>query len=247
MIQPQGPRTLLTVLFACLLLLATGGCQMLQRMGRQDASASPQPARATKTQPKPAPAEPRPATSPAKEVQPEPAPAPRPKYTRADAFAALQNAGVKPLDRGSLGYYMDVQEAKLRQQLRHTPVSVVRDGTAIVVTLPVSVTFESGQTAVSSGFYDALNSIALVLKEYNRTIVSLDGYTDSSGGAALNLDLSRRRAQSVADYFVRQGIRRPRLVVGGHGEADPVASNASADGRARNRRVELRIIPLVTA
>lgn len=245
MTQPKGVH--LALLSICGgVLLAAGGCQVLKQIGQRHPAESRQPA-AESTAPAKAPARQSPASAPAQQKAiAEPTAPPPPAHTEADAFQALRQAGIKPLDPGSLDYYMDVQEAKLHQQLRRTAVSVVRDGNAIVVTLPVSVTFESGKTDVSPGFYDALNSVTLVLKEYDRTIVRLDGYTDSSGGAALNRSLSQRRARAVADYFVRQGIRRPRLVVKGHGEADPVASNATAEGRERNRRVELRIIPLAT-
>lgn len=243
MIQPKGVRTVLACLSASL-LLAAGGCQMLNRRGPEAPVRSP--AAATAPSQPAAPAEPRqtPPARPASSESQTPAP---PAHTRHDAFQALRDAGIKPLDPGSLGYYMDVQDAKLRQQLRHTAVAVTRDGSAIVIILPVAATFADGTTDVLPGSYDVLNSIALVLKEYDRTIVSLDGYTDSSGAAELNLRLSQQRSRAVADYFVRQGIRRPRLVVTGHGEAKPVSSNTSPEGRARNRRIELRIIPLATA
>src|SRR5512138_849274 len=137
---------------------------------------------------------------------------------------ALIGAGVGALAGGGVGYYMDVQEAKLRQRLEGTGVSVTRVGDNITLNMPSSITF--------------------VLKEYNKTVVEIAGHTDSSGSDAYNLQLSQRRAQAVASYLTGQGVKSERLITVGAGEAYPIASNDTDQGRAANRRVELTIVPV---
>jgi outer membrane protein OmpA-like peptidoglycan-associated protein len=93
-------------------------------------------------------------------------------------------------------------------------------------------------------FYPTLNSVALVLKKYNKTLIDVNGHTDSTGSDQYNLDLSRRRAQSVASYLSAQGVDGRRFAVNGYGESDPIASNATEAGRAQNRRVEIYLTPV---
>lgn len=157
---------------------------------------------------------------------------------------ALIGAGVGALAGGSIGYYMDVQEAKLRQRLRNSGVSVTRVGNQIVLNMPGNITFETASADVNSGFYDALNSVALVLKEYEKTTVDVIGHTDSVGSNQYNQTLSENRARSVAEYLAGQGILAQRLLIAGRGETEPISSNSTPEGRAHNRRVEIRIAPI---
>jgi outer membrane protein OmpA-like peptidoglycan-associated protein len=157
---------------------------------------------------------------------------------------ALIGAGVGALAGGGIGYYMDVQEAKLRQRLSNSGVSVTRVGNQIVLNMPGNITFETASTDINSGFYDVLNSVALVLKEYEKTTVDVIGHTDSVGSDQYNQTLSENRARSVAAYLAGQGILAQRLLIAGRGEAEPISSNATPEGRAQNRRVEIRIAPI---
>src|SRR5690606_25734530 len=93
-------------------------------------------------------------------------------------------------------------------------------------------------------FYPVLNSVALVLREFNRTLVDVNGHTDSTGDAQHNLRLSERRAASVANYLTAQGIDPRRFSVVGFGESQPIASNATEAGRATNHRVEIHLAPV---
>ena len=145
---------------------------------------------------------------------------------------------------GGIGLYQDKQEARLRQELQNTGVSVTRNGDLIILNMPSNVTFNSDQAAVKPEFYRVLNSVALVLKEYNRTIVNVYGHTDSDGSDSYNQQLSERRAVSVAQYLVQQGTDSRRYHVVGFGETSPIASNATASGKAANRRVEIQIAPI---
>jgi outer membrane protein OmpA-like peptidoglycan-associated protein len=158
--------------------------------------------------------------------------------------AALIGAGVGALAGGAIGAYMDQQEAELRAQLQGTGVSVTRNGDYIILNMPSNITFPTDQDAISSQFYPTLNSVALVLRKYNRTLVDVYGHTDSTGRPDYNLDLSQRRALSVANYLNAQGIDNRRFSVIGYGDTRPIASNATPDGRAANRRVEIQLLPI---
>ena len=158
--------------------------------------------------------------------------------------AVLIGAGVGALAGGGVGLYMDNQEAKLRQRLQASGVSVTRRGNEIILNMPGNVTFDTAQSAIKPNFYQVLNSVGLVLNEFNRTIVDVDGHTDNVGSDSSNVDLSRRRARSVAEYLASRKIDPRRLSMSGFGESRPIASNASSTGRSQNRRVEIRIAPL---
>jgi outer membrane protein OmpA-like peptidoglycan-associated protein len=157
---------------------------------------------------------------------------------------ALIGAGVGALAGGGVGYYMDVQEAKLRQKLEGTGVSVTRMGDNITLNLPSSITFATNSADLNAQFYNALGGVAMVLKEYNKTVIEVAGHTDSTGSDQYNQQLSERRASSVANYLVGQGITQQRLLTVGAGETRPVASNDTESGRAQNRRVEMTIVPI---
>jgi outer membrane protein OmpA-like peptidoglycan-associated protein len=157
---------------------------------------------------------------------------------------ALLGAGIGAIAGGSAGYYMDVQEAKLRQKLEGTGVRVVRDGNNIHLVMPGDVTFETNSASLNSSFFEVLDSVALVLNEYKSTLVTVAGYTDSTGPADYNQKLSERRASTVALYLHSRGVAKERLAAVGHGENRPVAGNNTAEGRERNRRVEITLDPI---
>jgi outer membrane protein OmpA-like peptidoglycan-associated protein len=158
--------------------------------------------------------------------------------------AALIGAGVGALAGGAIGNYMDQQEAQLRQQLQGTGVSVTRAGDRIILNMPSNITFPTDQDQVMPGFYATLDSVALVLNKFNRTLVDVNGHTDSTGSLAHNQELSERRAASVANYLGSRGVDQRRMSTLGFGPSQPVASNATPDGRAQNRRVEVQIAPI---
>jgi outer membrane protein OmpA-like peptidoglycan-associated protein len=142
-----------------------------------------------------------------------------------------------------VGNSMDKQEAALRQQLSGSGVSVTRVGDGIVLNMPHDITFESGRDTIHPDFAGTLDSVALVLNKYKDTLVEVNGYTDSDGAASYNQELSERRASAVSVYLANQRVDVRRLVSRGFGESDPIASNASSAGKARNRRVEIHIGP----
>ena len=159
-------------------------------------------------------------------------------------IGALIGAGVGGLTGAAIGSYMDQQEAELRAQLQNTGVSVTRVGQQIILNMPSNITFDVDSATVQPAFNETLISVGLVLKKFNRTIIDVYGHTDNSGGDEYNLQLSQRRAVSVATVLANQGIDQRRFYIEGRGEGDPIASNANETGRSQNRRVEIQISPL---
>lgn len=156
----------------------------------------------------------------------------------------LRDAGIGAIVGGGVGYYMDTQEAKLRKQLRSTGVSVKRDGDNINLIMPGNITFPTNGNDIKADFYNVLDSVALVLEEFDKTIVVVAGYTDSKGTDSYNQSLSEKRAHSVASYLQSRKINLARFEVVGFGEKSPIADNATEAGRATNRRVEISLLPI---
>ncbi|MBU4530432.1 MAG: OmpA family protein [Hoeflea sp.] len=161
-----------------------------------------------------------------------------------DRKNALIGAGIGALAGGAIGGYMDQQENQLRAQLQGTGVSVTRMGDRIILNMPSNITFDTDQSAVKPEFYPTLNSVALVLQKFNRSLVDVAGHTDSTGSDSYNLTLSQQRAQSVSSYLISQGNDGRRFYTQGFGESRPIADNSTDAGRAANRRVEIQISPL---
>jgi len=161
-----------------------------------------------------------------------------------DRKKLLAGAGIGALVGGGVGYYMDRQEDKLRQQLQSTGVSVTRNGNNIILNMPGNITFATDSSSISADFYRVLDSVALVIKEFEKTYVDVVGFTDNTGAESYNQKLSEARASSVARYLESQGVLPARIVSSGMGESSPIASNATAQGRALNRRVEIILTPV---
>jgi outer membrane protein OmpA-like peptidoglycan-associated protein len=157
---------------------------------------------------------------------------------------ALIGASVGALAGGAVGNYMDRQEAKLRAQLQGTGVSVSRNGDNINLVMPGNITFASGRADLNPSFFGVLDSVAVVLKEYDKTTIDVTGHTDSTGSAQKNGALSEQRASSVAQYLRTKGISDQRIAANGYGSTRPVTSNDTPEGRQKNRRVELTLAPL---
>lgn len=158
--------------------------------------------------------------------------------------AMLKAAGIGAIAGGGVGYYQDTQEAKLRKQLRATGVSVERDGDNINLIMPSNITFTSGGSTLSGSFYEVMDSVVLVIQEFDKTIIVSAGHTDSQGSESSNQALSERRANAVAGYLLRKGVVDARIETIGFGEKQPVADNGTSEGRALNRRVEISLFPI---
>jgi outer membrane protein OmpA-like peptidoglycan-associated protein len=143
-----------------------------------------------------------------------------------------------------VGNYQDRQEAKLRAELERTGVSVTRIGDNITLNMPGNVTFATNSADLNANFFEVLNSVALIVNEYNQTVIEVAGHTDSVGSDADNQSLSDRRAGAVAAYLGTRSVRTDRIITVGEGERRPVATNDTDAGRQQNRRVELTLVPL---
>ncbi len=155
---------------------------------------------------------------------------------------ALIGAGVGAAAGAGTGAYMDVQARKLRQELLNTGVQVQEVNGQIYLIMPGNITFDSNDANIKPGFQPVLNSIAKVINEYSKTMVQVNGYTDSTGSAATNNSLSLMRANSISNYLRLKGVDANRIVSNGYGSSNPIASNATAAGREQNRRVEIVLI-----
>lgn len=157
---------------------------------------------------------------------------------------ALVGAGIGGLAGGTIGNYQDRQERALRDRLAGSGVDVVRQGDNITLNMPDNITFGFNRSDLQPQFRPVLDRLASTLTEYNQTIIEVAGHTDSVGSDAYNMDLSRRRANNVASYLQGRGVSQQRMEIVAAGESRPIASNDTEDGRARNRRVEITLVPL---
>ena len=109
--------------------------------------------------------------------------------------------------------------------------------------MPGDVTFATNSADIQGQFYSILGDVSTVLNRYPATYVDIVGHADSVGDAAYNQQLSERRALSVGNYLIAQGVLRDRFYIAGMGERAPIASNETPAGRQQNRRVEILIRP----
>jgi outer membrane protein OmpA-like peptidoglycan-associated protein len=154
---------------------------------------------------------------------------------------ALIGAAVVGASAAGYGYYADQQEKKLRASMANTGVEVQRQGDQIKLIMPGNITFATDSANIAPSFYQPLNNLAGSLKEFSQNQIEIVGYTDSTGSRQHNMDLSQRRAQSVATYLTSQGVSGANLSARGAGPDNPIASNSDVNGRAQNRRVEVNL------
>ena len=152
---------------------------------------------------------------------------------RAAAIGAALGAGT--------GLYLDNKEKKLRQQMAGTGVDVNRnpDGSVALI-MPGSITFDTNKSSIKPNFYTTLNKVVQTLKEDNKSVILVTGYTDNTGNDSINIPLSQNRASAVANYLKGQGVTS-RIDTQGYGSQNPIADNSTAAGREQNRRVEISI------
>lgn len=165
---------------------------------------------------------------------------------RNDRTERIVGAGIGALAGGAVGYYMDEQERRLRQQTAGTGIEVDRNGNELLLTMPSGITFPINSYQIQPQFHAALDQVAQTLVAYPSTAIDVYGHTDPSGGDAINIPLSQNRAQAVANYLVQRGVQRERIATQGFGSSQPLAGNTNRTEaeRAANRRVEIRVVPV---
>lgn len=166
---------------------------------------------------------------------------------RHDRTEKIVGAGIGAIAGAGIGAYMDQQERKLRERTAGTGVDVIRDGNDLLLRMPSGITFAYDDASIQPQFRPTLDDVAKVLAEYPKTYIDVYGHTDSDGSDAYNQTLSERRATSVADYLTSRGVQSARIATRGYGETQPIASNATAEGKAQNRRVEIKLSPVTEA
>jgi outer membrane protein OmpA-like peptidoglycan-associated protein len=155
---------------------------------------------------------------------------------------AMIGAGVGALAGGLIGQQLDRQAAELRRDLGSN-VGVVNTGSEIVVTMPQDILFAVDSATLRPDLRRDLQTVAQSLLAYPDTTIFVTGHTDNTGSAAYNQTLSERRANAVGAELMANGVPARRIVARGAGLTQPIASNATPQGRAQNRRVEITIRP----
>lgn len=160
-----------------------------------------------------------------------------------NALKTAVGAGIGAAVGGAIGSSLEAQEQDLRQQVTNPNVKIVNTGTELQVTFPEAITFATDSAVLSIQAQRDLVALAGNLQQYPNSLIVVTGHTDSTGPLAHNMDLSKRRAQSVAQVLTRNGVPPARITTAGVGPTQPVATNATEAGRAANRRVEIVIRP----
>lgn len=158
----------------------------------------------------------------------------------------IVGAGIGGVAGAAVGYTMDKQIKELKEKTTGSGVDVTEtdNGKAILVNLPDGVTFDVGSSTLKPAFRTTLDQVAQSLIDYPNSLIDVYGHTDSTGSDSFNQALSERRAQTVMNYLVSKGVPAARVRSQGFGETMPVADNATAEGRTKNRRVEIKIVPV---
>ena len=159
--------------------------------------------------------------------------------TGSTATGAIIGAAVGGAAGSLIGRRMDTQAEKLAQELEGAQVSRVGEG--IAVTFDSGILFPFDSSELSAAAQANLGKLASSLQSESQTEVTIVGHTDSDGAEAYNLQLSERRGQAASSYLASRGVAYARLHGRGRGEAEPIASNASEEGKRQNRRVEIAI------
>ena len=138
-----------------------------------------------------------------------------------------------------IGNYMDKQAAEIERDIEGAKVERVGEG--IKITFSSGILFDVDKSDLKSEYRSELTELSKILNKYDDTNILLVGHTDSTGPEEYNLELSEKRARSVADYLTTQNVDSGRFTTDGYGESQPVATNDTEAGRAQNRRVEVAI------
>lgn len=164
--------------------------------------------------------------------------------TKATLLGSAIGAAIGGAGGAGVGRMMDNQERDMRQALAASDAAAVqREGNLLTIALKGDVTFPNNSAAIKPGLYSELDRIAQVMNNYPQTMIRVEGYTDSVGSEAYNMNLSQRRATAVKNALVQRGISESRIEAVGFGKSQPIATNDTEAGRQKNRRVEIKVAP----
>jgi outer membrane protein OmpA-like peptidoglycan-associated protein len=155
------------------------------------------------------------------------------------AAGAIIGAAVGGTAGALIGRNMDKQAEEMRQDIQGAKIERIGEG--IKITFESGILFKSNAADLQPAAQDNIGKLAVILNKYPDTNILVEGHTDSTGSDELNQKLSTRRAESVADYAKGKGVAASRFTTIGYGKTQPIAPNATVDGRAQNRRVEIAI------
>lgn len=158
----------------------------------------------------------------------------------------IVGAGIGGVAGAAVGYTMDKQIKELKEQTAGSGVDVTEtdNGQAILVNLPDGVTFDVGSATLKPEFRATLDKVAESLIQYPNSLIDVYGHTDSTGSDAFNQTLSENRARTVMNYLIMKNVPAARIRSQGFGETMPIADNGTPEGRSKNRRVEIKIVPV---
>jgi outer membrane protein OmpA-like peptidoglycan-associated protein len=164
--------------------------------------------------------------------------------TEGTLWGAAIGAALGGMTGAGVGKMMDNQERDMRTALASSEAaSVRREGDLLSVMFKSDMTFDVNSATVRPGLYAEIDRVANVMRQYPQTLIRVEGHTDSTGSEEYNMNLSKRRAQAVADLLVQRNVSSARIELVGYGETAPIASNETEAGRQMNRRVEIKIAP----
>jgi outer membrane protein OmpA-like peptidoglycan-associated protein len=155
------------------------------------------------------------------------------------AAGAILGAAIGGAAGAYIGDYMDEQAAEIERDLEGATVERVGEG--IKITFDSGILFDVNKATLKEMSKTDLANLADILGKYEDTNILLEGHTDDTGTEEYNLELSRLRSQSVANFLAGEGVNAARFTIMGYGESQPIADNMTEDGRALNRRVEVAI------
>ncbi|MDH3215904.1 MAG: OmpA family protein [Candidatus Krumholzibacteria bacterium] len=161
------------------------------------------------------------------------------KQTDHTVVGAILGAAIGGAAGAWIGSYMDKQAAEIERDIQGAKIERYPEG--IKITFDSGLMFDVDKATLRSRTRDELSELAVILNKYPDTEVLLEGHTDATGSDEYNLELSRRRAQAVANHLASANVNATRFTVMGYGEGQPVANNDSVDGRQLNRRVDVAI------
>ena len=155
------------------------------------------------------------------------------------AVGALIGAAIGGGAGAYIGNYMDKQAAEIERDIAGARVERVGEG--IKITFNSEIMFDLNKAVLKDQYQRELSELATILNKYQDTNILLEGHTDSTGSQEYNLELSEKRAKSVANFLATRNVNPARFTIMGYGESQPIASNETKEGRSQNRRVEVAI------